>query len=65
MQLMKEGGKWELYIPSELAYGDTGAGGKIPGGSVLVFTLELLKVSGWKSKYHNGFEQNAFIFSYQ
>jgi len=46
MQLMKEGGKWELYIPSELAYGDSGAGGKIPGGSVLVFTLELLKVSG-------------------
>lgn len=32
MQLMKEGGKWELYIPSELAYGDNGAGGLIPGG---------------------------------
>jgi len=26
MQLMKEGGKWELYIPSELGYGDRGAG---------------------------------------
>eukprot|EP00934_Nitzschia_sp_Nitz4_P005695 Nitzschia sp. Nitz4//scaffold35_size145790//120754//121414//NITZ4_003053-RA/size145790-processed-gene-0.214-mRNA-1//1//CDS//3329549193//5685//frame0 len=46
MQLMKEGGKWELYIPSELAYGDRGAGGRIPGGSVLVFTLELLEVKG-------------------
>lgn len=46
MQLMKEGGKWELYIPSELAYGDRGAGGLIPGGSVLIFTLELLKVQG-------------------
>jgi len=46
MQLMKEGGKWELYIPSELGYGDRGAGGAIPGGAVLVFTLELLEVQG-------------------
>ena len=45
-QLMKEGGKWELYIPSELAYGDHGAGGAIPGGAALVFTIELLKVKG-------------------
>jgi len=41
---MKEGAKWELYIPSELGYGDRGAGGSIPGGAVLIFTLELLKV---------------------
>jgi FKBP-type peptidyl-prolyl cis-trans isomerase FklB len=46
MQLMKEGGKWELYIPSELAYGDSGAGGSIPGGAALIFTLELLEVKG-------------------
>jgi FKBP-type peptidyl-prolyl cis-trans isomerase FklB len=46
MQLMKEGGKWELYIPSELAYGDNGAGGAIPGGAALIFTLELLEVQG-------------------
>jgi len=46
MQLMKEGAKWELYIPSELAYGDHGAGGLIPGGAVLKFELELLKVKG-------------------
>jgi FKBP-type peptidyl-prolyl cis-trans isomerase FklB len=46
MQLMKEGGKWELYIPSELAYGDSGAGGLIPGGAVLIFELELLNVKG-------------------
>mmetsp|Transcript_19441 Transcript_19441/g.42269 ORF Transcript_19441/g.42269 Transcript_19441/m.42269 type:complete len:223 (-) Transcript_19441:832-1500(-) len=45
MQLMKEGAKWELYIPSELAYGD-GSAGPGPGGSVLIFTLELLKVNG-------------------
>lgn len=46
MQLMKEGSKWELYIPSELAYGDRGAGGMIPGGAALVFIIELLKVKG-------------------
>ena len=44
MQLMKEGGKWELYIPPELGYGERGAGGAIPGNAVLVFTLELLEV---------------------
>lgn len=44
---MQEGGKWELYIPSELAYGDRGAaGGKIPPGAVLVFTLEMIEVLG-------------------
>jgi FKBP-type peptidyl-prolyl cis-trans isomerase FklB len=46
MQLMQEGGKWELYIPSELAYGDRGAGGRIPGGAVLIFILELIEVKG-------------------
>ena len=46
MQLMKEGDKWELYIPSELAYGDRGAGGRIPGGAALIFTLEMIKVKG-------------------
>ncbi len=44
MQLMKEGGTWELYIPSELAYGDRGAGARIPGGAALIFTLEMLEV---------------------
>ena len=42
--MMEEGDKWELYIPSELAYGDRGAGGRIPGGAVLIFELEILKV---------------------
>ena len=36
MQLMVAGDKWELYLPSELAYGDSGQGGDIGGGDVLV-----------------------------
>jgi FKBP-type peptidyl-prolyl cis-trans isomerase FklB len=44
--MMKEEAKWELYIPSELAYGDRGVGNLIPPGAVLVFELELLKVKG-------------------
>mmetsp|Transcript_66998 Transcript_66998/g.187074 ORF Transcript_66998/g.187074 Transcript_66998/m.187074 type:complete len:389 (-) Transcript_66998:179-1345(-) len=45
MQLMREGDKWELTVPSELAYGDRGAGGKIKPGAVLIFELEILKVN--------------------
>eukprot|EP00457_Paulinella_chromatophora_P004829 gb/GEZN01004842.1/.p1 GENE.gb/GEZN01004842.1/~~gb/GEZN01004842.1/.p1 ORF type:complete len:597 (+),score=97.85 gb/GEZN01004842.1/:49-1839(+) len=44
MQLMKEGDKWELTIPPELGYGERGAGAKIPGGAVLIFELEMIKV---------------------
>lgn len=46
LQLMVEGDKWELYIPSELAYGDRGSPPKIPGGSVLKFIIELVKIKG-------------------
>lgn len=42
---MKEGGKALLVMPSDLAYGDRGAGQNIPGGSTLVFEVELLKVT--------------------
>jgi FKBP-type peptidyl-prolyl cis-trans isomerase len=44
LQLMKEGDKWLLFIPDELAYGERGAGGQIPPYSVLVFEVELIKV---------------------
>lgn len=44
LQLMPVGSKWKLYIPSELAYGDRGAGGTIPGGAALVFTIELMDI---------------------
>merc|ERR1712094_92594 len=48
MQLMVEGDKWEMYIPSELGYGDGGSGDKIKGGDVLVFRMEILKIKGGK-----------------
>lgn len=45
LQLMKEGDKWMLYIPSELAYGDRGTpGGPIGPGETLIFEVELLSV---------------------
>src|SRR5688500_7565355 len=42
--MMKEGSHWRLWIPSELAYGDRGAGGDIPGGATLMFEVELLEI---------------------
>ena len=43
---MVEGDKWEMYIPSDLAYGDSGSPPKIPGGSVLKFIMEIVKING-------------------
>lgn len=48
MQLMVEGDKWELYIPSDMAYGDRGSPPKIPGDSALVFTIEMIEIQGEK-----------------
>ena len=42
--LMKEGSHWRLWIPSDLAYGDRGAGSDIPGGATLVFEVELISI---------------------
>ena len=44
LQLMPVGAKWELYIPSELAYGPRGAGGVIGPDCALVFEVELLEI---------------------
>lgn len=45
LQLMNVGDKWKLTIPSDLAYGDRGAGGLIGPGATLVFDIELLKIN--------------------
>ena len=44
LQLMKEGAKYQFYIPSELAYGSRGAGGDIGPNETLIFDVELLEV---------------------
>jgi FKBP-type peptidyl-prolyl cis-trans isomerase len=49
LQLMPVGSKWELYLPSDLAYGDRGAGQDIKPGSTLIFEVELISI-GDKSK---------------
>jgi len=44
VQLMSPGAQYKLYIPYNLAYGEQGSGESIPGGSTLIFDLELLDV---------------------
>jgi FKBP-type peptidyl-prolyl cis-trans isomerase FklB len=44
LPLMKEGSHWRLWIPSDLAYGDRGAGAAIPGGATLMFEVELISI---------------------
>jgi FKBP-type peptidyl-prolyl cis-trans isomerase FklB len=44
LKLMKEGDKWQLFIPGKLAYGERGAGGKIGPNSTLLFEVELLSI---------------------
>ena len=44
LQLMKEGEKWKLTIPAELAYGARSPSPKIPANSALVFEVELVKI---------------------
>ncbi len=45
LQLMSVGDKWKLTIPSNLAYGDQGAGGMIGPGATLIFEVELLEIN--------------------
>jgi FKBP-type peptidyl-prolyl cis-trans isomerase FklB len=45
LQLMKEGAKWELVIPAELAYGPRGAGQLIGPNETLKFEIELIAIT--------------------
>jgi FKBP-type peptidyl-prolyl cis-trans isomerase len=46
LQLMPVGSKWQIFIPSEMAYGEPGRGPQIGPNSTLLFELELLSIQG-------------------
>jgi FKBP-type peptidyl-prolyl cis-trans isomerase FklB len=50
LQLMKTGSKWQLFIPSALAYGERAVGREIGPNSTLVFDVELLSIEGSAGK---------------
>jgi FKBP-type peptidyl-prolyl cis-trans isomerase len=46
LQLMVEGDEWEVYIPSDLAYGERGTGSNIGPNSALIFKVQLIEILG-------------------
>jgi len=54
---MKEGAKWQVYIPSDLAYGPRGAGAEIGPNEVLIFDIELVSVKSDTTGAQTGKEE--------
>jgi FKBP-type peptidyl-prolyl cis-trans isomerase FklB len=48
LKLMKEGAKWQLIIPPNLAFGDRGAGNQIGPNAALIFEVELISIQDKK-----------------
>ena len=48
LQMMREGAKWQLFIPPDLAYGKRGQGSLIPPNSTLIFEVELISINDKK-----------------
>lgn len=60
LQLMREGDRWEIIVPSHLGYGTTGAG-PIPAGAVLIYECELLEVDAKELKHQPLTKQAGMI----
>jgi FKBP-type peptidyl-prolyl cis-trans isomerase len=50
LQLMPVGSKWQLFLPAELAYGESGTGGPIGPNATLIFEVELLSIKANDTK---------------